>query len=53
LNDLIDDCTDIRQNYANAKGRREDENALLDEVIKTFVNQVSTVDNKIRSKMSL
>jgi hypothetical protein len=41
LNQAISDLENKREVYAEAKAKRDQENALLDEVISQFKNQVS------------
>jgi hypothetical protein len=51
LNTAIDVLNSIRAFYAQEKARRNEENALLDEVIAMFVERVSTIDKGMRTKV--
>lgn len=42
------DCNAKRKAYADDKSFRDEENSILDDILKIFVNQVASVDNKIR-----
>lgn len=53
LNNTIDDCNAKRAHYAEEKERREEENQILDDIIRTFIDKVSTMDETMRGKMKL
>jgi hypothetical protein len=51
LNDSIDALNALRAFWASEKARREEENALLDEIIAMFIERVSTIDSGMRNKV--
>lgn len=51
-NDAVADLNAKREFYASEKARREEENNVLDSVIKMFVDHVTSLDSGMRNKMS-
>jgi len=51
LNDAVADREAKRAWYATEVARRNDENAVLDEVIKIFVQRISQLDGGLRAKV--
>jgi hypothetical protein len=52
LNNAIDDLEAKREFWASEKARRDDENEVLDGVIKMFVDRVTGLDSGMRGKMN-
>jgi hypothetical protein len=52
LNNAIDDLEAKREFWADEKARRDDENEVLDGVIKMFVERVTNLDSGMRGKLA-
>jgi hypothetical protein len=50
-NNAVADLETKRGFYMAEKARRDEENAVLDDVIKMFIERVTTLDNGMRTKM--
>jgi len=52
LNNAVDECNNKRAAYAEDHARRDEENTVLDEVIRIFIEKVSSMDDSIRDRVN-
>jgi hypothetical protein len=52
LNDALHGREEKRQWYAQEKARRQEENQILDEIIRIFIERVQAIDGGIRNKVN-
>jgi len=52
LNNAIDDLNVKREFWAAEKARRDEENAILDEIIQIFIDRVSGLDSGMKNKVN-
>lgn len=51
LSNIVSDCETKHNNYVSNTNRRNDENAVLDEVIQVFVERVSSMGQELRDRI--